>query len=186
MPMPYALAKRMFDSRRYAEAFALYEELAKSGDPRCQVLLGWMYYEGLGTHKDTDRGLSCFKEAANANSSEGAFYVGKCLVMAGHYQEAFGWFQKAATQEYGPALLWLGLAHVRGLGVSVNICMGVPYLERAARTGNFLARRELALLMIRGKLGISKILEGVVLLPYAIVAALVSSISRGHSDKLMG
>jgi TPR repeat protein len=119
-------------------------------------------------------------------SKEGAFYCGKSAFAAGHYKEALDWFHRAAAQEYGPALLWLGLAHARGLGVNIDLERGTKYLERAAATGNFPARRELAVLMIKGKLGVPKILMGLVLFPYAVIAAIVSGISEGHSHKLMG
>ena len=121
---PYRIAQRLLDEKKYVAAFALYEDLAKSGDPRCQVILGWMYHEGLGIQQDKEKALSWFKGAASLGSKEGAFYSGKSMLALGHHQEALGWFHKAATQEYGPALLWLGLAHVRGLGVNVDLDKG--------------------------------------------------------------
>ena len=183
---PYLAAQRSFDKKRFTEAFALYEDLAKAGDPRCQVLVGWMYNEGLGVKRDKEKAVNWFERAASMGSKEGAFYCGKSALAFGQYREALSWFHKAAVQEYGPALLWLGLSYVRGLGVSIDFDKGVKYLERAAATGNLPARRELALLMIRGALGFAKIPVGLVLLPYAVIAAIFSSVSMGHSDKLMG
>jgi TPR repeat protein len=105
---------------------------------------------------------------------------------ANHYSEGLEWLRKASTQEYGPALLWLGLAYVRGMGVSVDMGKGIAYLKRSADTGNFPARRELALLMIRGKLGLKRIPIGLALLPFAVISAIFDSVFKGDSDNLMG
>ena len=183
---PYRTAQQLLNQKRFAEAFATYEDLAEAGDARCQVFVGWMCHEGLGVEKNHERALGWFQRAASLGSKEGAFYCGKAALASGHYEESYRWLHQAASQEYGPALLWLGLGHVRGLGTSVDLEKGVAYLERASKTGNLPARRELALLMIRGKLGISKVPTGFVLLPYAVIAAIIDGLWRGHSDKLMG
>jgi TPR repeat protein len=145
-----------------------------------------MYQQGVGVERNEETALRYFLGAANLGSRVGAFYCGKHALIDKRYDQAFAWLQQSANQDYGPSLLWLGLAHVRGTGVEVNIKTGVAYLERAAGTGNFLARRELALLMIRGKLGLARIPIGLVLFPFAVLAALVSGIFAGYSDKLMG
>lgn len=182
----YQTARRLFSEKKFAAAFAVYEELAKLGDPQCQVFLGWMYSEGLGALQDRQEALAWFRRAASLGSKEGAFYCGKSALASRNYSEALDWFRKAAVQEYGPALLWLGLAHVRGLGVDVDQRKGVAFLERASSTGNFPARRELAVLMIKGHLGIVRIPEGIVRFVYAVCAAIVSGIFRRSTDELIG
>jgi uncharacterized protein len=182
----YRSAKALLDRKQYVQAFNAYQNLAIAGDPQCQVFLGWMYHEGLGTARDKDQARVWFEKAASLGSKEGAFYCGRFAASQGRHEEAVTWFRKAASQEYGPALLWLGLAYVRGHGVQPDIVKGVSFLERAAKTGHFFAKRELALLMIGGRLGVSSIPLGIVLLPYAVVAGIVSAIWKGDSDKLIG
>jgi len=145
-----------------------------------------MYYEGLGVEKNEEQALLLFKGAAQLGSKVAAFYCGKHALIHERYEEAIQWFHESARQEFGPSLLWLGLVHIRALGVREDLRKGVEYLERAAAAGNFLARRELALLMIRGKLGLAKVPFGILLFVYASAVALVDGISKGHSDKLMG
>ncbi|MBI5909200.1 MAG: sel1 repeat family protein [Betaproteobacteria bacterium] len=183
---PYRTAQELLNQKQFAEAFAAYEVLAKGGDARCQVQVGWMYNEGLGVEKNKEQALIWFQGAANLGSKEGAFYCGKSALACRDYESALRWFHQAGVQEYGPALLWLGLAHVRGWGTNLDLEKGVKYLERASKTGNFPARRELAILMISGKLGIAKILVGLIFFPYAVIAAVIDGLSRGHSDKLIG
>jgi TPR repeat protein len=182
----YQEAEALTRDRRFGDAFPIYQSLAKEGDPNCQVMVGWMYYQGLGVQKDERKALEWFEGAAMLGSKVGAFYCGRFALIAGRYEHGLSWLRKSSDQGFAPSLFWLGLAYVRGLGVPKNVEKGVGYLQRAAKAGNFPAQRELALLMIRGKLGMAKIPVGFLLLPYAIVAALVSGLSAGYSEKLMG
>jgi hypothetical protein len=70
--------------------------------------------------------------------------------------------------------------------VPVDLAKGLSYLERAADLGNFFARRELAILMIKGKLGMANFAVGLVLLPYYAVVALVDGLSNGYSERFLG
>ena len=182
----YEAARRLLKKRNYREAFVAYEALARAGDPRCQVFLGWMHHEGLGTAKDPNQALVWFSSAANLGSSEAAFYCGKTELSRRNYDRALDWFRKGGANQYGPALLWLGLVHIRGLGTKIDLDKGIRYLKEAASTGNFPAKRELAVLMMKGKLGASRVLPGVILFAGAVFSALVSAVLDGQSDKLMG
>jgi hypothetical protein len=182
----YRTAQQLLNQRRYAEALAIYEDLAKAGDPQCQVYTGWMYYEGLGVTKDTEKALGWFDKAASLGSKEAAFYSGRVAMSLGQHETAIKQFRAAARQEYGPALLWLGIANIRGLGLEIDLAKGIDYLTRAAKTGNHLAQRELAFLMIQGKLGISKIPVGLVLLPWSIIAGIASLVLGRRTDQLIG
>lgn len=182
----YQTAKTLLGEKRYEEAFEAYRVLANAGDPQCQVFLGWMHHEGVGTARNVDEARTWFEKAAKLGSKEGAFFCGRAAASLGRHGEAVSWFRKAASQDYGPALLWLGLAHLRGHGVEQDLPKAVAFLERSAKTGNYLAQRELALLMIRGGLGIASIPLGMVLLPYAVLRGVASAIWKGDSDKLIG
>jgi uncharacterized protein len=182
----YRNAERLFSEKRYADAFRIYQELARTGDINSQIFVGWMYHEGLGTEKSETEALRWFAGAANLGSKAGAFYCAKSAIAGRQYDEAQKWLQESAKQEYGPALLWLGLIHIRGMGVPIDFQKGVGYLQRAAATGNFPAKREMALLMMRGRLGISRIPLGFLLLPYSLLVALIDGVTRGNSDRLMG
>lgn len=174
----YRDAKKLLNQDRFAEAFSLYERLAKAGDAHSQVFLGWMYFEGLGVEQDKEKALEWFMRAASLGSIDGAYYCGRCALSMKNYHSALDWFGKAAVQDYGPALLGIGVMHLRGLGIPVDIEKGVTYLKRAMDAGDFLARRELAVLMIRGKLGVSRIPVGLLLFPYAVIGAVITGFAR--------
>ena len=183
---PYATARKLFSQRRYVEAFAAYQELARAGDPHCQLFLGWMYHQGLGVSKDDAKASEWFERAAILGSKEGEFYCGRTALSSGRYDRAMEWFQKSAKKEYSPALLWLGLMHLRGLGVTPDTYRGLSYLRRSADAGNFLALRELGLLMTRGKLGILKIPLGLLVIPYAVLAGIFTAIRNRNPENVTG
>lgn len=179
-------AQALLTQKRYAEAVRVYENRANQGDTHSQVFLGWMYFEGQGVAKNVDKALGWFNRAASLGSKEGAFYAGRTAMSLNQYEKAIESFQAAARQEYGPALLWLGLIYTRGLGVKEDLGKGVDYLKRAEKLKNRFAQRELALLMLKGRLGISKIPFGLALLPFAILAGMFSVIVNGPNDELTG
>lgn len=69
----YRNAQDFLNRGRYSEAFAIYEQLAKAGDPKCRVMLGWMYNKGLGVAKDREKARTLFKSAGDLGSGEGMF-----------------------------------------------------------------------------------------------------------------
>lgn len=119
-------------------------------------------------------------------SKEGAFYCGRLSASSENYEDAGRWFHQAARQEYGPALLWLGLMNLRGLGAAPNLPKGIEYLERGSRAGNLLAQRELAIQMVRGRLGPLKVFAGVFLLAYSVLAGLLEAVRNPYSDRVTG
>lgn len=179
-------AQALLDQKRYVEAIKIYEDRANAGESHSQVVLGWMYFEGSGIAKDVEKAFAWFNRAASLGSKEGAFYAGRAAMALGRYQDAVKSFQAAARQEYGPALLWLGLIYTRGLGGDVDFKKGVDYLRRSEQTGNRFAQREIALLTLKGKFGVSKIPLGLLLLPVAIVAGVASALSRKPNDQMIG
>lgn len=183
----YENAQRLLNKRQYSEALSIYETLASAGDPQCQVFSGWMYYEGLGVEKNPVKALEWFEKAAGLGSKEGAFYSGRVEMNLGQYESAITHFRIAARQEYGPALLWLGIAYIRGLGFDVDYKKGIDYLNRAAKTGNYLAQREIGILMLKGKMGFLNIPKGIFLFFYSILVGIASMIFSGkRTDQLIG
>ena len=179
-------AQVLLDQKRYAEAMRIYEEHANAGNTHAQVCLGWMYFEGTGVAKDIEKALHWFERAASLGSREGAFYAGRAAMSLGRYADAINSFQVGARQDYGPALLWLGLAYTRGLGVPVDLAKGTEYLRRAESTGNHFAQREIALLMLRGKYGLAKVPLGLLFLPYAIIAGMLTALVKGPNEQMTG
>jgi TPR repeat protein len=182
----YRDAQHFLKSGESAKAFLIYKKLAGEGDVQAKVYLGWMYDQGIGTEKNPEMAYELFRSAATLGSIEGSFFCGKHLLGKNLLQEALRQFQVPALSSYGPALLWVGLMHVKGLGVPPNISKGLMALRQSAKTGNFAARRELSLLMIKGALGVFYIPYGVVYFLYSVISALITGLIDVESDKFMG
>lgn len=67
-----AEAKRLFDTRAYAQAGAIYERLAAAGNADAQFHLGEMHWYGEGYKADDTAARQWFQKAASAGSKEAA------------------------------------------------------------------------------------------------------------------
>ncbi|MDP3230764.1 MAG: tetratricopeptide repeat protein [Acidovorax sp.] len=56
-------------------AFKLWSELAKNGDPKAQLNVGWCYVHGEGTAKSLDQGLNWLHRAAAANCPKAFWHL---------------------------------------------------------------------------------------------------------------
>jgi TPR repeat protein len=158
----YEEANRHFASRRYQEALAIYRRLADLGDPQAEVHVGWMYYTGRGLLPDVEEARRWYLRAAESGSPMGQFYLARLAASQGKSEEALSWFERAAEQEYGPALFRLGLAYEQGKGTSVDREKASRLFERAASKGNLHAQRRLLGPLLRGERGIVGRIRGVV------------------------
>ena len=183
---PYYEARRLIDEGRNDEAFELYVQLASDGDPNCQVFVGWMLVEGIGVTSNPPEGFEWFKRAANMGSARGAYACANYLLVQKRDAEAIPYLRRAANAAFGPATLWLGICHFTGRGVAKNSQKGISLMEEAAQQGNWIAKRKLATLKIRGHYGWPGIIAGVVVLPILIISALFTLMVDGYSENFMG
>jgi TPR repeat protein len=176
-------AKRLFKQKKYAEAFILYEQLARQDYANCQVFLGWMFAEGVGVAKDSDAALIWFEKAARLGSEEGAFYYGRHLTAKAKHADAVYWYHESARKGYAPALYRLGRAYLKGIGVDRDVARGQDYLEQAIQKGHVHASRELGAYLlsspnVRHKLG------GLKMILRAVVTGLILAFRKPYSDRL--
>jgi len=182
----YGAAQRLFRQKRYSEALSAYLDLANAGDPGAQAYVGWMYWGGMGTAVDKDKGFEWYRKAAASGSALGAFCCGRAAWSRGSWKEAIEWFERGAEKGHGASLLWLGLTYVRGYGVPTDLHRGLEYLQKSAAAGNFFAKREIALLMLRGKQGLRKVPAGLALLVRGAWEAFAQLRRDRNSDTLLG
>ncbi len=112
-----------------AKRFAETQALADKGDTAAQLLLGQMFFEGVGVEKDETKAIGWWKKSANAGQLDAQF------ALADAYSKGLGglerdreksvyWWSKAADQlrvksDSGdrPAAARLGYMHAKGMGV---------------------------------------------------------------------
>lgn len=174
----------LFNLGRFSEALPILEELARNGDSSSQVMVGWMLLRGTGIAKDSLQAEVWFRRAADMGSPEGQYYSARMAFSAGNIGDAMTLFARSAEARFGPALLWLGMIHLRGLGIPENCEKGIEFLERASELGNLMAKRELAMLSLRGARGFWQIPVGIISLPYVVAKSYIVAARRGPSDAL--
>lgn len=183
---PYYAAKRLLKAGRNEEAFEIYRKLAEEGDPNCQVFLGWMLWEGIGTPQNASLAFEYFKRAATVGSARGAYACANYLLNRRQFADAIPYLQASARLDFSPALLWLGICYLRGRGIRQDSDKALRLIERAAHLGNWMAKRKLASLKIAGYYGRLRVVEGLIALPFVIVVGLARFLTDGYSEKFMG
>ena len=177
-------AKSLLKRGKYSDARQLYRQLAVDTDADSQVVMGWLCQNGLGANRDEEEAYEWFSKAASLGHAPGAFYCGRLKTAQGHHKEALKWYEKSAKLNYCPAVLWLGISYSRGLGVGQSLDKAGQYYERAIRLGSLIAQRQLAVLLVRGKFGWSRIAEGAWLLTTVAPETLIELARHGYSDRL--
>lgn len=104
----YFSAEALHAAGQHQQAFAIWRQLADSGDNRSVTRLAWMYETGQGTARDLDTAARLFRQSAEAGDPE-AQYALAVMLQTGQGQPrdtaaAQRWLQRAAAQGYGPAI----------------------------------------------------------------------------------
>ncbi|MHB8254435.1 MAG: tetratricopeptide repeat protein [Acidiferrobacter sp.] len=145
-------------------AFEEFQVLAQEGSLHSLVYLGWAYYRGLGTAKDDAKAEALWHQALEqgpqsvqneAINALGGYYLGR-----NEYSQALRYFQIGASKSDIPALYHLGYMYKNGLGIDRSYQQAETLWGQAIAQGHLLAKRELALLLISGRLGVRRMREG--------------------------
>ena len=77
-------AIKALNQKNYAETYSIVEPLAKKGEPTAQLILGNMYYKGLGVSQNCKQANIWFKRSAEGGNSQAYVFLaefyeyGKC------------------------------------------------------------------------------------------------------------
>lgn len=150
-----------------AQALRLFQEEADAGNALAMHDLGRMYADGLGIEADAgisftwyEKALTAFYEIKMGKSHRYVEYrIGK-MHAAGHgidqdYEEAAGWFEESASENYKYAQYSLAGLYYRGQGVELNYNTAFALYQKAARQHFPYASYELAK-MYRDGIGTAK------------------------------
>lgn len=179
-------ASKSYKKGDFNRAYIIYRELAELGHPDSQVVVGWMFAEGKGVEVDSTEAAQWFYRAALLNSPQGAFYLGRLLTSQGKHDEAISWYEYAANLGDIPSQFRLGLAYSKGKGVTENLPVGYAYLDLAKSKGHIHARREIAVLDMKGYRGPFRRFYGFIDFCIAFLSGIWLAVSNQHSEKLRG
>ena len=127
-----ANASKGAENPGYAKAFGIWEKFADSGDPASTYHLGIMHLYGIGGAEfDQIRGFALIRAAAEAGYDKAQGYMGltyekgEGMFTLTNFEEALGWYEKAAKGGHCYSVRRLAHAHEKGgLGVAVNAYVG--------------------------------------------------------------
>lgn len=140
----------------FARALRLFQEEAATGNVLAMCDLGRMYKDGFGTDVSVERSFEWYEQALNGfyeiESAKAHRYIeyrigsmhARGLGTEQDYEEAAGWLEKSATENYKYAQYSLAGLYVRGQGVTKNLDTAFQLYEKAARQHFPYASYELA------------------------------------------
>ena len=133
-------AEEAMARKDYIAARKYLEELARTGDPVAQDMLGHMLLFGRGGAVDATRATDLLIQAARQGRSEAQNSMGViCMtgVDGGIDPEAgIAWFREAAKNKHSYAMFNLGRAAEQGLGMSPSMEEALSWYRQAAALGN--------------------------------------------------
>ncbi|WP_418648534.1 hypothetical protein ACNQFN_08395 [Thauera butanivorans] len=79
--------------------------------------------------------------AADGGDAEAQCDLGLLLLGQGRAEDALGWFEASARQDYPEGMHWLGRCLIAGQGAMADEKRGIDFIARAANRGHATARR---------------------------------------------
>jgi TPR repeat protein len=155
-PDDVATWRQLLKDGRVAEAVALVQAKAQTGDKDALDFLGWFYDTGTGLPKDPVKAADYYRRAAEAGSAHGQWRYGVMLDQGeGGLKPdpvaAMQWFQKARAQGFTNAMVSIGVMYSNGRGVPVDhVKARQAYLE-GARHRNIGAFYQLGVIALKGE-----------------------------------
>jgi len=117
---------------------------AESGDSQAQLLVAWMYDNGVGVESDPVEAFHWWRKAGEKGAVVAQYNVA-VMYAAGqgvrrNYPEAVEWYRKAAAQGWPDAYANLGWLYNAGRGVPMNKAEARRLWNKGAELGSFKAK----------------------------------------------
>jgi serine/threonine protein kinase len=92
---PYDQAKAAYDHKKYDEARTLFSQACDSGEERACNYVGYLYAQGLGGPRDTEKARTTYQNACEQGNLASCASLGSLYQDAGNNAEARKYFKKA-------------------------------------------------------------------------------------------
>lgn len=131
----YDQGKKLYDEKKYTEAFPKLKAAAEKGHKKAQYRLGRCYDKGRGTAENDQLAFQWYEKAANQGYAKAQYELGKCYKdgegVAKDRKKAFSLFMQAASQENADAEFAVGKAYLKGKGTTADPVKAKKWLKRA-------------------------------------------------------
>lgn len=149
-------AKTAVDAGKFAQAAAIYRELAAAGDAKAQYNLGLMYARGDGVAENPQEAVKWYRLSAEQGFAEaqyalGVIYFSRDAGVPMDYDEAIKWYRQAAEQGHVRSQLNLGIVYLRGDVVPQDIPQALTWFSLAAAQGDSDAQFNLGNMYLEGE-----------------------------------
>ena len=155
----YEEGKKAYLDKDYAQALAILEPLAESGNSQAQVTMGIMYDFGHGVAKDQAKAVEWYIKAAEQGIPVVQHDVGvKYFQGQGveqDYLKAAYWWEQSANAGLADSQFNLGLLYYRGIGLEVDYQKASDLFISAAKQDHPHAQYSLAVMYAFGQ-GLNK------------------------------
>jgi len=140
----YDRARNAYEGGDYAEALQRFEVLATAGNPRAQYDLAQMYFQGIGTAKDTQKGWHWLLSAAGSGNVAAMVQLG-AVYESGvgaqrDYATAAQWYLRAARKGDAVGRFNLALMYLKGIGVPRDEVAALAWFRLSFKAGGAAAR----------------------------------------------
>lgn len=132
-----------YQNREFTTAIEEFKISAESGDSKSQVLLGNMYYEGIGVPKNPTKAFKWLSAGVDT-SSEADDYMAAAKLNLGimyiegkgtqpNHTEAFKLIKSSASAGQKRAQRLLAMMYMQGVGVNQNPNQAIVWYKRSKR-----------------------------------------------------
>ncbi|MDX8405993.1 MAG: SEL1-like repeat protein [Mariprofundus sp.] len=146
----YNLAVLYYRKGDNKQAFTLFEDAAKAGDPEAQNIIATMYQRGQGRKQSLAQAWVWYEKAAQKKYAPAQFNLAnlyrKGEGAAQQDRKAFIWYKKAAENGLAQAQNSLAYMYALGRGGAVDLRRARDWFDRASRQGLVVATQNLGLL----------------------------------------
>jgi TPR repeat protein len=131
----YDEGKKLYDAKKYTEAFPKLKSAAEKGHKKAQYRLGRCYEKGRGTAENEKLAFQWYEKSAAQGYAKGQYQLAKCYKdgegVEKDKKKAFELFSKAAAQENADAEYALGKCYLKGKGTASDEAKAKRWLSRA-------------------------------------------------------
>ena len=132
----FTLASSAWDRGRVKDAYRLFLAGANSGDESCQLNLGYLFDEGIGTRKNKTKAIYWYRKAYKHGNSAAATNMGILYREKKQNARAVQWFRQAIALKDNDALYELGNHYRFGLGLRKNKRLAIQCYKRLLKSKN--------------------------------------------------
>ena len=133
-------ALEAFKNKEYEKAYKLYVVDAENGDSNAQSALSYLYFNGYGIVKNTDKGMFWLKKSAHNMNARAQYDLAMAYLLGNNAQVdkklAFTWLDSASDLGNADAQYNLALMYYQGDGVEQNVTKSTQLLQSAATQGH--------------------------------------------------